>query len=57
MYSDDALLEYETVDIEVYLADGTEHYFFSCHNDLYEDYAWDENAGITDLCDKVARLQ
>ena len=41
VYSDTSLLVFESVTITVYLEDGDEHYFFSCYNDLYEDYEWD----------------
>ena len=40
--------------ITVNLATG-DHYFFSCHNDLYSSYAW-ASAHFTALCTDVAAL-
>ena len=57
VYSDTALLANNKNEIEVILEDGTEHFFFSCHNDLYSDYEWDENTSYTDLCKELPRLQ
>lgn len=42
VYSDSALLANTKNEITVEMEDGTEHYFFSCHNDLYADYEYSD---------------
>ena len=42
-----------TVQVELDVGD---HYFFSCHNDLYSSYTW-TNVAFTDLCAGIANLR
>ena len=59
VYSDTDLLKNTKNEITVWLADDTDqdHYFFSCHNDLYADYEWTDDSSYTDLCSELPRLQ
>ena len=43
--------------ITVTLEDSGDHFFFSCHNDLYQDYDATIPSAFTDLCAEVDSLQ
>lgn len=57
VYLDDTLLPFETVTVTIKLDTG-DHFFFSCHNDLYSSYSASfSSTDLTDLCATVTTLK
>jgi len=57
VYLDDTILPYQTVTVTIKLDTG-DHFFFSCHNDLYSSYsATFSSTDLTDLCATVTTLK
>ena len=55
VYSDDALLAFETVTVKVNLQAG-DHYFFSCFKDLNDAYSFTASSSFTDMCTAIPKL-